>query len=108
LRVEKYSPLKDQVATYPGYYIGDDTIVYSELLGRQGLKRISRQIRSKFYTSGQVWRAATKLFRIGVLDSRDIPTLVLSAGVLIGQAVSRSVNKAVRRPLLRYSAAAGK
>lgn len=108
LRVEKYSPLKDQVAAYPGYYVGDDTIVYSEHLGRQGLKRISRQIRRKFYTPTQVWRAAAKLFRIGVLDSRDIPTLALSAGVLLGQSFSRSVNKAVKRPLLRYTAATGK
>ncbi|MBM3299284.1 MAG: B12-binding domain-containing radical SAM protein, partial [Deltaproteobacteria bacterium] len=34
LRVEKYSPLKELVETTPGYWIGDDHIVYSESLGR--------------------------------------------------------------------------
>ena len=49
LRIEKYSPLRQLVEDTPGYYIGDDNIVYQERgNGRPYLKRISSQITREF------------------------------------------------------------
>jgi anaerobic magnesium-protoporphyrin IX monomethyl ester cyclase len=106
LRIEKYSPLKDLVDRTPGYYIGDDTIVYSELLGRPGLKRISNQIRRKFYTPTQLMRIVRKLVRVGIINKRSLPLLALSLPILLAYAVGRKVSKKAQRSDLwhRFSA----
>lgn len=97
LRIEKYSPLKDLVDRTPGYYVGDDTIVYSELLGRQGLKRISNQIRRTFYTPAQLMRIARKLTRLEIIDKRNLPAVVLSLPILLAYAAGRKVSKKAQR-----------
>ncbi|MEJ2719457.1 MAG: radical SAM protein, partial [Deltaproteobacteria bacterium] len=85
LRVEKYSPLKELVEATPGYYVGDDRIVYSELLRRPGLKRISRQITRDFYTVPQVLRLIRKLFRIQLFEPRNLPALLLGLEQLVAE-----------------------
>ena len=66
LRIEKYSPLKELVESTPGYYVGDDRIVYREGVGRPGLKRISARITRKFYTPVQLAKTGWKLFSTGL------------------------------------------
>jgi len=100
LRIEKYSLLKDLVEQTPGYYIGDDTIVYSQLLGRPGLKRISNQIRRKFYTPGQLLKIVRKLVRIGIINKRSLPATALSLPILLAYAVGRKASKKARRSSL--------
>lgn len=97
LRIEKYSPLKDLVESTPGYYIGDDSIVYSTSMGRPGLKRIAKQITKGFYTPTQLYRTARKVMRIGLLDSGSFPAVIMSLPVLLGKAVGRKVSKKVQR-----------
>jgi len=100
LRVEKYSPLKELVEATPGYYVGDDQIVYSEQLGRPGLKRISRQITRQFYTPARLVRLVGKLFRIHVLRFSSVVLLALGVPAMLGHAVARKVNKKMRRSRL--------
>jgi anaerobic magnesium-protoporphyrin IX monomethyl ester cyclase len=97
LRIEKYSPLKELVEATPGYYIGDDSIVYSESLGRPGLKRISKQITRKFYSPMQLLRLSRKLVRIGFLDLRLLPAFALSVPIVLGNALGRKVSKRAQR-----------
>jgi len=97
LRIEKYSPLKDLVESAPGYFIGDDSIVYSKTLGRQGLKRIAKQITRDFYTPSQLYRTTRKVMNIGLLNPKSFPAVFLSLPVLLAKAVARKVSKKVRR-----------
>ena len=97
LRIEKFSPLKELVESTPGYYIGDDAIVYSDALGRPGLKRIAKQITRGFYTPAQLYRTTKKVLGIGLLDAGSFPGVIMSLPVLLGKAVGRKVSKKVRR-----------
>jgi radical SAM superfamily enzyme YgiQ (UPF0313 family) len=97
LRIEKYSPLKELVDATPGYYVGDDHIVYREGVGRKGLKRISSLITRKFYTPGQLLRIAAKLFRVGLFLPRNVTPLLLALPIVVSNMVGRKVNKVMRR-----------
>ncbi len=97
LRIEKYSPLRELVESTPGYYIGDDRIVYREGIGRPGLKRISSRITKEFYTPGQLLRSARKLFSIGVFMPRNIVPLLLGLPLVLGHTIGRKVNKKMNR-----------
>ncbi len=102
LRIEKYSPLKELVETTPGYYIGDDRIVYREGVGRPGLKRISSQITRKFYTPWQVLKIARKVFSIRLFMPRNVVPLLLGLPLVLGHTIGRKVNKKLSRfPLWR-------
>jgi len=102
LRIEKYSPLKELVEATPGYYIGDDHILYREGVGRQGLKRISAAITRKFYTPAQVLRIARKVFSIGLFVPRDMAPLLLALPAVAGGTIGRKMNKKMNRfPLWR-------
>lgn len=97
LRVEKYSPLKELVEATPGYWIGDDRIVYCEGLGRPGLKRISHQITRQFYTPSQLVRIARKIFHIGLFTSQNVLPLLLSVPIVLANMIGRKVDKKMRR-----------
>jgi radical SAM superfamily enzyme YgiQ (UPF0313 family) len=102
LRIEKYSPLTELVKATPGYYIGDDTILYSERLGRPGLKRISKQITREFYTSAQLLKISWKLFAIRLFTFRNLFPFLLSLPVVLVNMIGRKVDKKLRRfPLWR-------
>jgi radical SAM superfamily enzyme YgiQ (UPF0313 family) len=97
LRIEKYSPLKELAESTPGYYIGDDHILYREGVGRPGLKRIAAAITRKFYTPSQGLRLVRKLFSTGLFVPRDIVPLLLAIPIVLGGTVGRKVNKILRR-----------
>ncbi len=97
LRIEKYSPLKEVVEATPGYFIGDDGIVYSEELRRPGLKRIAKQITAAFYTPAQLWSLTRKIFRIRLFGARHIGAFVLCVPVVPANAAGRRINKYMRR-----------
>jgi len=97
LRIEKYSPLKEETEKTPGYYVGDDHIVYQEGLGRPYLKRISRQITKQFYTPRQLWQLMRKLFSVGFFLPADIPVLVLSFPIVAGMIAGRKMKKKLNR-----------
>jgi len=100
LRVEKYSPLKELVENTPGWYIGDDTIVYREGIGRPGLKKMSSRITRKFYTPAQLFRIGRKIFGVGLFKPRDIVPLLPTVPILLANAVGRKVKKKIERSLL--------
>ena len=93
LRIEKYSPLKELVEATPGYFIGDDRIVYSEELRRPGLKRISRQITRQFYTPAHLWSVIRKLFDIGLISRPMFLPFMISLPIVLGRAVGRKIKK---------------
>ncbi len=97
LRIEKYSPLKELVEQTPGYFIGDDRIVYREGVGRPGLKRISKELTRRFYTPSQLSKIVKKLFGIGLFKRSSLAPLTLSLPVVLFTTVSRKVNKQLRR-----------
>jgi radical SAM superfamily enzyme YgiQ (UPF0313 family) len=97
LRIEPYSPLRELVDNTPGYYVGDDTILYSKELGRPGLKRISKQITRSFYTPGRLLAIARKLFRIGLFTPRNVPPFLISMPVVLANIVGREADKKFRK-----------
>jgi anaerobic magnesium-protoporphyrin IX monomethyl ester cyclase len=97
LRIEKYSPLKELVEKTPGYFIGDDRIVYSEKLRRPGLKRVSRRITRQFYTPAHLVRIIRKLFHIGLISRQMFFPLMMSFPIVLGRAVGRKMVKFGRR-----------
>lgn len=97
LRIEKYSPLRELVEQTPGYYIGDDHIVYSEKLGRKGLKRIAKQITKTFYTPARCLALVRKIFRVHLFGLRHVGPLILSIPVVLADVVGRKVSKSMRR-----------
>jgi anaerobic magnesium-protoporphyrin IX monomethyl ester cyclase len=102
LRIEKYSPLKELVESTPGYYIGDDRIVYREGIGRPGLKRIASRITRTFYTPTKLVRTGWKLFSTGLFVPRNIAPLLFALPIMLGHSIGYKVNKTMRRfPLWR-------
>jgi len=97
LRIEKYSPLRELVESTPGYYVGDDRIVYREGVGRPGLKRIASRITRQFYTPTQVLRIARKLFSTGVFLPKNIAPLLLAIPFVLAHSISFKINKYMRR-----------
>jgi len=97
LRIEKYSPLKELAEATPGYFVGDDRILYREGVGRPGLKRISASITRQFYTPAQLLRIVRKIFHIGLFLPGSMAPLVLSLPIVLGRAVGRKVDKMMRR-----------
>ncbi len=97
LRIEKYSPLRELVQQTPGYFIGDDHIVYSDELRRPGLKRIAKQITKEFYTANQLLKILKRVFRIRLFSVRHIVPLVLAVPIILGMMVGRKINKSMRR-----------
>jgi anaerobic magnesium-protoporphyrin IX monomethyl ester cyclase len=97
LRLERFSPLKELVESTPGYYVGDDSIVYQDGLGRPYLKRISRQITRYFYTPAQVLKIVLKLFHVGFFKRQSLVPLLLSIPVVLTRMVARKVNKKMSR-----------
>ncbi len=96
LRIERYSPLKELVETTPGWYIGDDNIVYREGIGRPGLKRISAQITRKFYTPNQLLKTGSKMVKVGLFTRRSITPLMIAAPFILGHTVQRKLAKKMR------------
>ncbi|MBI5571224.1 MAG: B12-binding domain-containing radical SAM protein [Desulfomonile tiedjei] len=97
LRIEKYSPLKELVDVTPGYFIGDDRILYREGIGRPGLKRISSQITRQFYTPAQLLRIARKLLRVRLFMPSNVAPLALALPMVLALTIGRKVNKTMRR-----------
>lgn len=103
LRVDKYSPLRELVESNPGYYIGDDRIVYRQGIGRQGLKKISRQITRKFYTPDQLVSIFRKLFAVKLFTGRNVPALLSSVPAVVTNMLGREFKKMVKRMRLAQS-----
>jgi magnesium-protoporphyrin IX monomethyl ester (oxidative) cyclase len=94
LRVEKFSPLKEIVDNAPGYYyekIGGH--VFSDQFGPKELKRIRNRIRAEFYSVPQLLRIAAKARRIGLVDGRDIGSVLLKLPFLVHGLIKRHGEK---------------
>jgi len=97
LRIERYSPLKALVEATPGYYIGDDRIVYREGLGRPWLKKVGARITRKFYSPSQLLRSARKLFSIGLFEPFNLAPLLTALPIVLAVAIGRKAKKTMRR-----------
>ena len=103
LRVDRYSPLRELVESTPGYYVGDDRIVYREGVGRPGLKRISHKITRNFYTPKQLVAIMRKLFTIKLFTSKNLPALLTSVPFVLTKMIGRKINKKARRLAARFN-----
>ena len=103
LRVDRYSPLRELVESTPGYYVGDDRIVYREGVGRPGLKRISHKITRNFYTPKQLVAIMRKLFTIKLFTSKNVPALLTSVPFVLTKMIGRKINKKARRLAARFN-----
>lgn len=97
LRIERYSPLRGLVEDTPGYFIGDDNIVYQEGSGRPYLKRISSQITRRFYTPVRVLKIGRKLIRVGLIRPQSVLPLFMSIPVVLAYMVGRKLKKRMGR-----------
>ena len=104
LRVDKYSPLRELVEAHPDYFIGDDRIVYRHGIGRQGLKKISRDITRKFYTPNQLYSIVRKLFAVQLFTGRNVPALLSSIPAVLADMTNREYKKMIKRRKLAQSA----
>ena len=104
LRVDKYSPLRELVEAHPDYFIGDDRIVYRHGIGRQGLKKISRDITRKFYTPDQLYSIVRKLFAVQLFTGRNVPALLSSIPAVLADMTNREYKKMLKRRKLAQSA----
>ncbi len=104
LRVDKYSPLRELVEADQRYFIGDDRIVYQKGIGRQGLKKISREITRSFYTPAHLVSILRKLFSVGLFTGRDVPALLSSLPAVLYDMTGREFKKMVKRMRLAHSA----
>ena len=103
LRVDRYSPLRELVESTPGYYVGDDRIVYREGVGRPGLKRMSHKITRNFYTPKQLITIMRKLFSIELFTSKNVPSLLTSVPFVLTNMIGRKINKKARRLAARFN-----
>jgi radical SAM superfamily enzyme YgiQ (UPF0313 family) len=103
LRVDRYSPLRELVEATPGYYVGDDRIVYLEGFGRPGLKRISREITRRFYTPSQLISIIRKLFSVEMFTPKNIPALLSSLPMVLTKMIGRKIDKKARRLAARFN-----
>jgi radical SAM superfamily enzyme YgiQ (UPF0313 family) len=94
LRVEKFSPLKEVVEQTPGYhYDGIGGPVYSDRYGLRDLKQIRNRIRSGFYDLPQVLRIIRKARRIGLIQDRDLPSLLCNLPLLAYRSAARKARR---------------
>ena len=103
LRVDRYSPLRELVEASPGYYVGDDKIVYREGFGRPGLKRVSREITRRFYTPRKLIAVVRKLFSVELFTLRNVPALVSSIPIVLANMIGRKIRKKTLRLAARFS-----
>lgn len=103
LRVDKYSSLRELVESTPGYYVGDDKIVYLEGFGRPGLKRVSREITRRFYTPRQFIALVRKLFSVELFTLRNVPALLSSIPIVLTNMIGRKIDKKAKRFVARFN-----
>ena len=73
LRVEKYSPLKEEVENTPGYYYDSfGGPVYSDLHDLKDLVRIRDRIKIGFYNFRQVCRILKKVYTARIFSAVDL------------------------------------
>lgn len=99
LRTEKYSPLNDIIKDTEGYYIGADNTVYSQKYDKNELKRISKKIYKRFFTSYQCLKIARKTYSIGLFRVNSVikGTLVCLSRAFMRKIIRPEVSSLVRR-----------
>lgn len=63
LRMDKYTPLREQVENTPGYRISSNGYVYSEAYDKKRLRRIRNRIRWNFILRDRQWLRSFSAFR---------------------------------------------
>ncbi|MEW6349468.1 MAG: radical SAM protein [Thermodesulfobacteriota bacterium] len=97
LRIERHSPLRELVEATPGYYIGDDGILYREGVGRPGLKRISARITRRFYVPTQLLQIARKVLSTRLFSRNMILLSIFALPMMLIQNAGRGLRKHMQR-----------
>ncbi|TET37948.1 MAG: B12-binding domain-containing radical SAM protein [Planctomycetota bacterium] len=69
LRLEQHSPIAQQVEETPGYFVDENGYIISDEFPIRRMRKIRREISRRFYTPGQMWRIASKLWRAEILSN---------------------------------------
>ena len=91
LKALEGSPLREIVKKLPGYYIDNDTRVYSDLISKKEVYDIARQIRRRFYTRHQILQIIIKITRSGLLFRKAV--LQSLWVIFIGDFVAKKLKK---------------
>ncbi len=76
LQARTFSPIIEQVANTPGYYLSENGHVYSQQIPRERMRRIKKLIRRRFYTPLQFLRMGLTMRRLKFAGSRELLFLV--------------------------------
>ena len=93
LRDSPHSGMAELVAASPGYHIGPDRKVYSDMYSSEHLRRLRRRINRRFYTLGHVLHVLKKALWNKVLTPRMMVTVPT---FLICNTIARSLRKMFR------------
>ncbi len=99
LRWEKFSPLEDIVKATAGYYIGQDSGIYSEKYGRRELTTILKRIHREFYTPGHIVQILAKARKLHVLTLWRVLRLLYYAPYILlkSNASKRRLKKTMKQ-----------
>jgi hypothetical protein len=101
LRNEPYSGLSELVEQTPGYHIGADGSVYSDVYSAEHIANLRKRIDRRFHTPLQVARVVIKLTRIlhWRVKARAVLTIPVFLTRLIATQVGRKMCKWLGKPV---------
>ena len=94
LRIERFSPLKEIVERTPGYYIGNNGVVYSDTYSNADLKKIGRKIKFAFYTPPRYLKMFIKcFFVVRLFTFREMVAVLASLPLMLKGLLAREIQK---------------
>ncbi|UCC95693.1 MAG: B12-binding domain-containing radical SAM protein [Candidatus Omnitrophota bacterium] len=94
LRIERFSPLKEIVERTPGYYIGNNGVVYSDTYSNADLKKIGRKIKFAFYTPPRYLKMFIKcFFVVRIFTFREMMAILASLPLMLKGLLAREIQK---------------
>ena len=98
LRMDKFTPMREEVERMPGYRISSNGYVYSEQFGKKELRRIRNRIRNGFqYRPGQLGKALRALDACEIISYRQMVRLILLSPLVVWDTVRHRGRKVWRR-----------
>jgi hypothetical protein len=104
LRVDKFTPLRKQVESMPGYTISRNGYIYSKEFDKKRLRRIRDQIRGRFlYRPGQLARLISALNGCEIVTYRQMARLAVMSPLFVYDYAAHVARRGMRRLRTRMS-----
>jgi radical SAM superfamily enzyme YgiQ (UPF0313 family) len=98
LRMDKFTPMRQEIENTPGYWISSNGYVYSKEFDKMRLRRIRNRIRNRFqYRPAQLARSLRALSECDVLTPAQAMTVALKAPVFAWDYAAHRCHKTVQR-----------